>query len=240
VCHWATWRDPSQSPVAAHAEDELQGRLDATARSFTFLNVEHPNKIDGIMVRTSIEASAKAGRLHRPGPTPTQWERADSVADQRKIDIIGPVRNCTRPPSRARKSWPVFSAQGSYSYGEGLIARKTATLPTSRFDDMEGPDYRRFQVGNRLMSSRSTDSGKFQGIKIYELTADIMRDVGGWVVSPPAFGDRPILAYQTRQGGSGRALSMSYESQIKGRCRHAVRLEPKGAFSPPSMMDLAR
>jgi len=177
----------TMSPVSA--QQVLKVGSTPTGVPFTFLDTK-TNTIQGIMVDLVTEIGKGAG--FQVQIEPMQFSTLIASLTSNKIDIISAAMFITPQ----RKEVIDFS-DPVYTYGEGLIVRKSDTKDYKTFEDLKGAVVGA-QVGTAFVEPLKK-TGFFPEVKIYDTIPDILRDVNTKRLQA-GFADYPILAYNLKQG----------------------------------------
>ena len=184
-----------------------------TGTPFTFLDTK-TNSIQGVMVDLITEIGKDAG--FQVKIEPMQFSTLIAALNARKIDIISAAMYITPP----RKEVIDFS-DPIYTYGEGLIVRKSDTKQYQTFEDLKGETVGA-QVGTAYVEPLKK-TGLFPDVKVYASIPDILRDVNTGRLKA-GFADYPILAYNLQQGHYPEVrLVKSFKSTIVGSVGIGVR-----------------
>ena len=184
-----------------------------TGTPFTFLDTK-TNSIQGVMVDLITEIGKDAG--FQVKIEPMQFSTLIAALNARKIDIISAAMYITPP----RKEVIDFS-DPIYTYGEGLIVRKSDTKEYQTFEDLKGETVGA-QVGTAYVEPLKK-TGLFADVKVYDSIPDILRDVNTGRLKA-GFADYPILAYNLQQGHYPEVrLVKSFKSTIVGSVGIGVR-----------------
>lgn len=179
---------------------------------FTFLDVK-TNQITGLMV--DIVNAIAADQDFTASIEATQWSALIPSLTGDKIDIIAAAMIISEERAKV-----VTFTDPVYHYGEGLFVKAEDEGAYRTWDDLAGKVVG-VQVGTRYYDGM-TASGKFKEIKVYDLIADIMRDVSLGRIDA-GIADYPIVAYQLAQNDQGLRLVPEYEAQMAGDVALAVR-----------------
>lgn len=184
-----------------------------TGTPFTFLDTK-TNSIQGVMVDLITEIGKDAG--FQVKIEPMQFSTLIAALNARKIDIISAAMYITPP----RKEVIDFS-DPIYTYGEGLIVRKSDAKEYQTFEDLKG-EIVGAQVGTAYVEPLKK-TGLFPDVKVYDSIPDILRDVNTGRLKA-GFADYPILAYNLQQGLYPEVrLVKSFKSTIVGSVGIGVR-----------------
>ena len=192
------------SALGAQAEPLKVGST-PTGVPFTFLDVG-TNKITGMVVDVVKAIGAHAG--FEPEVQSVDWVSLIPALKSGRIDMIAAAMSITEE----RKKIVDFS-DPIFPYGEGFVVK--ADDKTIYSSDLTQTAGKVIGVQQGTNYHRVLQQMKGIGeIKVYENTADIMRDVElGRIVGGIA--DRPIMAYQISQGKfPGLKLANGYTSSI--------------------------
>ncbi|HEY0290362.1 MAG TPA: ABC transporter substrate-binding protein [Pseudomonas sp.] len=160
-----------------------------TGSPFTFLDTK-TNTIEGVMVDIVKAVSEKAGFDVQIEPMP--FASLIGSLTSKRVDLISAAMFITP----AREKVVDFSSP-IYSYGEGVVAPNSDTTAYTSFAEMKGKRVGA-QVGTAFVEPLQK-SGLFSEVKLYETTADLMRDVNAGRIDVGVL-DYPIAAYAITQG----------------------------------------
>src|SRR6201997_4776444 len=200
--------------LGAKADDKvLKVGSTPTGIPFTFLDTK-TNTIEGVMVDLIREIGKDAGfKVEIEG---MQFSTLIPSLTANKIDIIAAAMFITAP----RKEVIDFSGP-VYTYGEGLIVPKSDSKDYKEFADLKGEPVGA-QKGTAFVEPLQK-SGLFSEVKIYDNIPAIMADVNTGRLKA-GFADKPILAYNLKQGTYPEVrLVSSYASIISGSVGIGVR-----------------
>jgi polar amino acid transport system substrate-binding protein len=164
--------------VPASAQTAMKVGSTPTGSPFTFLDTK-TNSIDGIMVDIVNAVGKEAGF-------------GVQVEPSKRIDLISAAMFIT--PVRLEV---VDFSQPIYSYGEGVVVPVKDTTGYVTFADMKGKRVG-VQVGTAFVEPLQK-SGLFTEVKLYDTTADLMRDANAGRIDAGVL-DYPIAAFAVSKG----------------------------------------
>lgn len=162
----------------------------STGIPFTFLDVK-TNKIEGMMVDTANAVAKAAG--YDAVIQQTVFSALIPSLTSNKIDVISAAM--VKTPERAKVvdfTDPVYE-----HYGDGLMVKADDSTNYQTLDDLKGKVVGA-QVGT-VYYNLLVKKGYFKEIKTYDSIADMARDLALGRITA-GIGDRPIMAYQIKQG----------------------------------------
>ncbi len=173
----------------ASAQTPMKVGSTPTGSPFTFLETK-TNTIDGIMVDIVNAVGKEAG--FGVQVEPMQFSTLISSLTSKRIDLISAAMFIT--PVRQEV---VDFSQPIYSYGEGVIAPVKDTTAYVALADMKGKRVG-VQVGTAFVEPLQK-SGLFSEVKLYDTTADLMRDANAGRIDVGVL-DYPIAAFAVSKG----------------------------------------
>lgn len=173
---------------AAHAATVLKVASTPTGSPFTFLDTK-TNSVEGVMVDIMKAVSDKAGFEVQIEPMP--FASLIGSLTSNRVDLISAAMFITP----AREKVVDFSSP-IYSYGEGVVVPVSDTTAYTSFAEMKGKRVGA-QVGTAFVEPLQK-SGLFTEVKLYETTADLMRDANAGRIDVGVL-DYPIAAYAINQ-----------------------------------------
>lgn len=159
-----------------------------TGSPFTFLDTK-TNSVEGVMVDIIKAVSTKAGFDVQIEPMP--FASLIGSLTSKRVDLISAAMFIT--PVREKV---VDFSRPVYSYGEGVVAPNSDTTAYTSFEEMKGKRVGA-QVGTAFVEPLQK-SGLFSEVKLYETTADLMRDANSGRIDIGVL-DYPIAAYAINQ-----------------------------------------
>ena len=176
--------------LPAHAQQPvLKVASTPTGSPYTFLDTS-TNKIDGVMVDIVNAIGKEAGFSVQIEPM--QFSALIGSLTSKRVDIIAAAMFIT--PTRQEV---VDFSQPIYTYGEGVAVPKKDGSNYTSFADMKGKRVGA-QIGTAFVEPMQK-SGLFSEVKLYETTADMMRDANAGRIDAAVL-DYPIAAYAVGQG----------------------------------------
>lgn len=176
--------------LPAHAQQPvLKVASTPTGSPFTFLDTQS-QKIDGIMVDIVTAVGKEAG--FGVQVEPMQFSALIGSLTSKRVDLISAAMFIT--PTRQEV---VDFSQPIYSYGEGVVVLKKDTGAYTSFNDFKGKRMG-VQIGTAFVEPMQK-SGLFSEVKLYETTADLMRDANAGRIDAGVL-DYPIAAYAVAKG----------------------------------------
>jgi polar amino acid transport system substrate-binding protein len=175
--------------VPASAQTTMKVGSTPTGSPFTFLDTK-TNSIDGIMVDIVNAVGKEAG--FGVQVEPMQFSTLISSLTSKRIDLISAAMFIT--PVRLEV---VDFSQPIYSYGEGVVVPVKDTTAYVTFADMKGKRVG-VQVGTAFVEPLQK-SGLFTEVKLYDTTADLMRDANAGRIDAGVL-DYPIAAFAVSKG----------------------------------------
>ncbi len=160
-----------------------------TGAPFTFLDTK-TNKIEGLMVDVVTAVGKEAG--FGVQIEPMQFSTLISSLTSSRIDLISAAMLIT--PERLKV---INFSNKVYTYGEGVVTPKSDTKEYVTWDDMKGKVIG-VQVGTAYVEPLQK-SGKFKEVKLYDTTADLMRDANSGRIDLGML-DYPIAVHAVSQG----------------------------------------
>jgi polar amino acid transport system substrate-binding protein len=199
--------------ASANAETLRVGAT-STGIPFTFLDVK-TNTIQGMMVDTATAVAKAAGddvKIQQ-----TVFSALIPSLTSNKIDVISAAM--IKTPERAKVvafTDPVYT-----HYGDGLLVQASDKHDYKSLDDLKGKTMG-VQAGttyyNLLMKK-----GYFKAIRTYDSIADMARDLALGRIDA-GIGDKPIMAYQIKQGTLKKVrLAPHYKQEAVGSICLVVR-----------------
>jgi polar amino acid transport system substrate-binding protein len=176
--------------LPAHAQQPvLKVASTPTGSPFTFLDTS-TNKIDGVMVDIVNAIGKESG--FGVQIEPMQFSALLGSLTSKRVDMISAAMFIT--PTRQEVvdfSLPI------YTYGEGVVVMKKDTTAYTSFNDFKGKRMG-VQIGTAFVEPMQK-SGLFSEVKLYETTADLMRDANAGRIDAGVL-DYPIAAYAVAKG----------------------------------------
>jgi polar amino acid transport system substrate-binding protein len=160
-----------------------------TGNPFTFLDTK-TNTIEGVMVDISNAVGKSAGFTVQIEPM--QFSALIGSLTSKRVDMIAAAMFITP----ARKEVVNFS-DPIYSYGEGVVAPVSDKTAYTTLADLKGKRVG-VQVGTAFVDMLQK-SGYFTDVKLYDTTADLMRDANAGRIDVGVL-DYPIAAYAVSKG----------------------------------------
>ncbi|KFE54762.1 ABC transporter substrate-binding protein [Pseudomonas syringae] len=173
---------------AAHAATVLKVASTPTGSPFTFLDTK-TNTVEGVMVDIVKAVSEKAGFEVQIEAMP--FASLIGSLTSNRVDLISAAMFIT--PTREKV---VDFSTPIYSYGEGVVVPVSDTTAYNSFTEMKGKRVGA-QVGTAFVEPLQK-SGLFSEVKLYETTADLMRDANAGRIDVGVL-DYPIAAYAISQ-----------------------------------------
>lgn len=173
---------------AAHAATVLKVASTPTGSPFTFLDTK-TNTVEGVMVDIVKAVSEKAGFEVQIEAMP--FASLIGSLTSNRVDLISAAMFIT--PTREKV---VDFSSPVYSYGEGVVVPVSDTTAYTSFSEMKGKRVGA-QVGTAFVEPLQK-SGLFSEVKLYETTADLMRDANAGRIDVGVL-DYPIAAYAINQ-----------------------------------------
>jgi len=173
----------------ALAQPVLKVGSTPTGIPFTFLDTK-TNTIDGVMADIVKAVGTEAG--FDVQIEPMQFSALISSLTTKRIDLIAAAMLIT--PVRLEV---VDFSQPIYSYGEGLVVLATDIMNYRVMSDLKGKKVG-VQVGTTYVDLLQK-SGLFAEVKLYDTTADLMRDANAGRIDA-GFLDSPIAAFAISRG----------------------------------------
>ncbi|QEI04559.1 amino acid ABC transporter substrate-binding protein [Pigmentiphaga aceris] len=176
--------------LPAHAQQPVMKVASTpTGSPFTFLDTS-TNKIEGVMVDISNAIGKESGFTVQIEPM--QFSALLGSLTSKRVDMISAAMFITP----ARQEVVDFS-QPIYTYGEGVVVMKKDTGAYTSFADFKGKRMG-VQIGTAFVEPMQK-SGLFSEVKLYETTADLMRDANAGRIDAGVL-DYPIAAYAVSNG----------------------------------------
>lgn len=175
--------------VPASAQTVLKVGSTPTGSPFTFLDTK-TNTIDGVMVDIVNAVGKEAG--FGVQIEPMQFAALIASLTSKRVDLISAAMFIT--PTRLEVvdfSLPI------YSYGEGIVVPTTDKTGYVNLADLKGKRIG-VQVGTAFVDPVQK-SGLFSEVKLYDTTADLMRDANAGRIDAGML-DYPIAAYAVSKG----------------------------------------
>ncbi|HEY0212417.1 MAG TPA: ABC transporter substrate-binding protein [Paenirhodobacter sp.] len=187
-----------------------------TGVPFTFLDVS-TNTITGMMVDVVNAIGKEAG--FTPDVQAVDWVSLIPALTSKRIDVIAAAMSITEE----RKKVVTFS-DPIFPYGEGLVVKADDDTPyTTSLVETAGKAIG-VQQGTKYYEDLKAMPGIGE-IRVYENTADIMRDVELGRIQV-GMADKPIMGYQIGAGKfPGLKLAPTYQSQFAAPIGLALRQE---------------
>lgn len=172
-----------------------------TGSPFTFLDTKS-NSIQGVMVDIVSAVGEQAG--FDVQIEPMQFSALIGSLTSRRVDLISAAMFITDE----RKQVVDFSIP-VYSYGEGVVVPSKDTTEYTELAQLKGKRVG-VQVGTAFVTPLQS-SGLFSDVKLYDTTADMMRDANAGRIDVAVL-DYPIAAYAIAQDNfPNLRLVTSYE-----------------------------
>lgn len=175
--------------IPASAQTVLKVGSTPTGSPFTFLDTK-TNTIDGVMADIVKAVGAEAG--FGVQIEALQFSTLISSLTTKRIDLISAAMFIT--PVRLEV---VDFSQPIYSYGEGVVVPLTDKTGYTAMADLKGKRVG-VQVGTAFVAPLQ-NSGLFTEVKLYDTTADLMRDANAGRIDA-GFLDSPIAAFAISRG----------------------------------------
>jgi polar amino acid transport system substrate-binding protein len=175
--------------VPASAQPVMKVGSTPTGSPFTFLDTK-TNTIEGVMADIVKAVGKEAG--FGVQIEPMQFSALISSLTTKRIDIISAAMFIT--PVRQEV---VDFSQPIYSYGEGVVVPVKDTTGYQTIADLKGKRVG-VQVGTAFVDPLQK-SGLFSEVKLYDTTADLMRDANAGRIDA-GFLDSPIAAFAISRG----------------------------------------
>jgi len=175
--------------VPASAQPVMKVGSTPTGSPFTFLDTK-TNTIEGVMADIVKAVGKEAG--FGVQIEPMQFSALISSLTTKRIDIISAAMFIT--PVRQEV---VDFSQPIYSYGEGVVVPVKDTTGYQSIADLKGKRVG-VQVGTAFVDPLQK-SGLFSEVKLYDTTADLMRDANAGRIDA-GFLDSPIAAFAISRG----------------------------------------
>lgn len=173
----------------ASAQTVLKVGSTPTGSPFTFLDTK-TNSIDGVMADIVKAVGKEAG--FGVQIEAMQFSTLISSLTTKRIDLISAAMFIT--PVRLEV---VDFSQPIYSYGEGVVVPVADTAGYTAMADLKGKRVG-VQVGTAFVDPLQK-SGLFSEVKLYDTTADLMRDANAGRIDA-GFLDSPIAAFAISRG----------------------------------------
>ncbi|RYF30218.1 MAG: amino acid ABC transporter substrate-binding protein [Comamonadaceae bacterium] len=173
----------------ASAQPVLKVGSTPTGSPFTFLDTK-TNTIDGVMADIVKAVGKEAG--FGVQIEPMQFSTLISSLTTKRIDLISAAMFIT--PVRLEV---VDFSQPIYSYGEGVVVPVADKGAYTAMADLKGKRVG-VQVGTAFVDPLQK-SGLFPEVKLYDTTADLMRDANAGRIDA-GFLDSPIAAFAISRG----------------------------------------
>lgn len=173
----------------ASAQTTLKVGSTPTGSPFTFLDTK-TNTIDGVMADIVKAVGKEAG--FGVQIEAMQFSTLISSLTTKRIDLISAAMFIT--PVRLEV---VDFSQPIYSYGEGVVVPVADTSGYTAMADLKGKRVG-VQVGTAFVDPLQK-SGLFSEVKLYDTTADLMRDANAGRIDA-GFLDSPIAAFAISRG----------------------------------------
>lgn len=171
------------------AQTALKVGSTPTGSPFTFLDTK-TNTIDGVMVDIVNAVGKDVG--FGVQIEPMQFSTLIASLTSKRIDLISAAMFIT--PTRQEV---VDFSSPIYSYGEGVVVLKQDPAVYQNLADMKGKRVG-VQVGTAFVEPLQK-SGLFTEVKLYESTADLMRDANVGRIDAGVL-DYPIAAFAVSKG----------------------------------------
>ncbi|WP_347554253.1 ABC transporter substrate-binding protein [Robbsia sp. KACC 23696] len=192
--------------MTAHAQTVVNVGSTPTGSPFTFLDTK-TNQIEGIMVDIANAVAKDAG--FQVKIEPMQFSALIGSLTSKRIDMISAAMFITP----ARKEVVDFSVP-VYSYGEGVVVPTADKTAYTSLADLKGKRIG-VQVGTAFVAPLQK-SGLFSEVRLYDTTADLMRDVNAGRIDVGML-DAPIAGYALSQGRfPNLRMVTSYKPTIVG------------------------
>ncbi|MBT2323325.1 amino acid ABC transporter substrate-binding protein [Variovorax paradoxus] len=175
--------------VPASAQSVMKVGSTPTGSPFTFLDTK-TNTIEGVMADIVKAVGKEAG--FGVQIEPMQFSALISSLTTKRIDLISAAMFIT--PVRQEV---VDFSQPIYSYGEGVVVPVKDTTGYQTMADLKGKRVG-VQVGTAFVDPLQK-SGLFSEVKLYDTTADLMRDANAGRIDA-GFLDSPIAAFAISRG----------------------------------------
>jgi polar amino acid transport system substrate-binding protein len=175
--------------VPASAQPVMKVGSTPTGSPFTFLDTK-TNTIEGVMADIVKAVGKEAG--FGVQIEPMQFSALISSLTTKRIDLISAAMFIT--PVRQEV---VDFSQPIYSYGEGVVVPVKDTTGYQAIADLKGKRVG-VQVGTAFVEPLQK-SGLFSEVKLYDTTADLMRDANAGRIDA-GFLDSPIAAFAISRG----------------------------------------
>jgi polar amino acid transport system substrate-binding protein len=175
--------------LPASAQTVLKVGSTPTGSPFTFLDTK-TNSIDGVMADIVKAVGKEAGFSVQIEAM--QFSTLISSLTTKRIDLISAAMFIT--PVRLEV---VDFSQPIYTYGEGVVVPVADTTAYVTMADLKGKRVGA-QVGTAFVDPLQK-SGLFSEVKLYDTTADLMRDANAGRIDA-GFLDSPIAAYAISRG----------------------------------------
>ncbi|GGJ93352.1 ABC transporter substrate-binding protein [Pseudomonas matsuisoli] len=174
--------------AGAASAETLKVASTPTGSPFTFLDTK-TNSIEGVMVDIVKAVGKEAG--FEVQIEPMQFSALIGSLKSKRVDLISAAMFITEE----RKKVVDYSAP-VYSYGEGVVAPTEDTTAYTKLEDLKGKRIG-VQVGTAFVAPLQS-SGLFSEVKLYDTTADLMRDANAGRIDVGML-DYPIAAYAISQ-----------------------------------------
>lgn len=186
----------------------------STGIPFTFLNIK-TGKIEGMMVDTANAVAKAAG--YTAEIKQTTFSALIPSLESNKLDVISAAM--IKTPARAKVvsfTDPVYD-----HYGDGLLLRSNDAHNYKTLADLKGK-VMGVQAGTTYYTLLKK-KGYFKDIRTYDSIADMARDLALGRIDA-GIGDKPIMAYQIKQGAlKGVKLDQDYQQEAVGEICLVVR-----------------
>ncbi|QHI97459.1 transporter substrate-binding domain-containing protein [Xylophilus rhododendri] len=173
----------------ASAQPVLKVASTPTGSPFTFLDTK-TNTIDGVMVDIVNAVGKEAG--FGVQIEPMQFSALIASLTSKRVDLISAAMFIT--PTRLEV---VDFSQPIYSYGEGIVVPVGDKTAYVNLADLKGKRIG-VQVGTAFVDPVQK-SGLFSEVKLYDTTADLMRDANAGRIDAGML-DYPIAAFAVGRG----------------------------------------
>ncbi|SDI01937.1 polar amino acid transport system substrate-binding protein [Pseudomonas flavescens] len=168
--------------------DSVKVAATPTGSPFTFLDTRS-NSIEGVMVDIVKAVGKEAG--FEVQIEPMQFSALIGSLTARRVELISAAMFITDE----RRKVVDFSTP-VYSYGEGVVVPSEDTTAYTEMAQLKGKRVG-VQVGTAFVAALQ-DSGLFSDVKLYDTTADLLRDANAGRIDVAVL-DAPIAAYAIAQ-----------------------------------------
>ena len=175
--------------LPASAQPVMKVGSTPTGSPFTFLDIK-TNSIHGVMIDIVKAVGKEAG--FGVQVEPMQFSALIGSLTSKRIDLISAAMFIT--PVRQEV---VDFSQPIYSYGEGLVVSTKDTTAYKSFAEFKGKRVG-VQVGRAFVEPLQK-TGLFSEVKLYDTTADLMRDANAGRIDVGVL-DYPIAAFAVAKG----------------------------------------